>query len=92
MALTDFLLARITEDEEIRVERYRNGYLPTPREIREADRWSAECEAKRRIVKAASALGSDGCDSRHDIEGHRILFSLALPYADHADFKEEWRA
>jgi hypothetical protein len=56
-----------------------------------AARVLAECEAKRQIVKRA----------RHDYakyDGERIveladyvLRALAAPYADHADYREEWK-
>ncbi|WP_454050428.1 DUF6221 family protein [Cellulomonas sp. Marseille-Q8402] len=46
----------------------------------------AECEAKRRIV---------GTITKHDRIGYDysgpILELLALPYADHPDYREEWR-
>ena len=54
----------------------------------------AECEAKRRIV----AMQAENDDQRHQpgfhykaqmIEG--VLRSLALPYADHPDYRESWR-
>jgi hypothetical protein len=66
----------------------------------------AECEAKRRIVAIhardyghecpgegedpimipAGWYGSDGC---RDCD---VLRLLALPYASHPDYREEWRA
>ena len=90
MTLTEFLLARIDEDEADRVARPRKGYLPTPREIREAKRWEAECEAKRRIVAEVEPYSCkpDACPgaSRED----SILGFLAQPYADHPEFNPEW--
>jgi hypothetical protein len=55
----------------------------------------AECEAKRQIV--AIFEGHPGADPRRD--GHwneyagmnAMLVALALPYADHPDYREEWR-
>jgi len=41
----------------------------------------AECEAKRRVVMFMS-------DEYHEPE---VLGLLALPYADHPDYREEWR-
>jgi len=64
----------------------------------------AECDAKRRIIEAADeATGLDmQVDSEFRIErrderqepyiGDVILRALALPYADHPDYREEWRA
>lgn len=52
----------------------------------------AECEAKRRIVKAA-ADDSDPHDYWHGWnDAHGLaLAALALPYADHPDYREEWK-
>ena len=44
----------------------------------------AECEAKRRIVEEA-----DGADAQW--WEHRYLLALALPYADHPDYRDEWK-
>lgn len=60
-------------------------------------RWSparvlAECEAKRRIVEHYLAeLNShqSGWDARAPQD--YPLRALALPYADHPDYREEWR-
>jgi len=62
----------------------------------------AECEAKRRIVEAyidtlamipTHVLG-DGDEHptviAEEYEAH-ILPALALPYADHPDYRDEWR-
>lgn len=63
----------------------------------------AECEAKRRIVELAD--DATGLDIQVDGEfrvgtrdttvepycGDLILLALALPYADHPDWREEWR-
>lgn len=54
----------------------------------------AECEAKRRIIELHQAE-----DGQHpDFCGHDLreipcltLRSLALPYAEHADYHEAWR-
>lgn len=102
-ALTDFLLARIQEDEE----RYREtagdernqqsafnspdlneGYI-----VAEALRCLAECEAKRRIVELHAQLSEDS-DTEYsgwvDL-AHNTLATLALPYADHPDYNTDWR-
>jgi hypothetical protein len=67
----------------------------------------AECEAKRRIVElafshAAKIDGEWGCC--HSVQGIRdglcdeqrpddlpLLRLLALPYADHPDYRDEWK-
>lgn len=75
MTLTEFLLARITEDE---------ARLPAlhgmPPHGAALTRAYAECEAKRRIVDWA----------RYALEPDAVLLALALPYADHPDYREVW--
>lgn len=49
----------------------------------------AECEAKRALVLELARMedeeiGWDGIE-------HKVMRSLALPYADHPDYREEWR-
>lgn len=130
ITLTDFLLARIAEDE-----RRANDALAEPNyphfgntaadallglaESEGADTFAllhfgrhrparvlAECEAKRRIVEEWRA--ADKAEEEFDGEGDGwpeidrlrsvvdalcgAMKALALPYADHEDFKEEWRA
>jgi hypothetical protein len=104
LTLTDFLLARIAEDEDrAKYETphwpdcdsflyFNEGGLPCTC-VAEA-RMLAECEAKRRIV----GLQAEIDDARYlpgfhykaqMIEG--VLRTLALPYADHPDYREKWR-
>jgi hypothetical protein len=45
-----------------------------------------EVEAKRRIIDLADSLGYVTNDAEP-----AILAALALPYADHPDYREEWR-
>lgn len=47
----------------------------------------AECEAKRRIVGQVERNVRDVTGGWLD----RILHLLALPYADHPDYRDEWR-
>ena len=47
----------------------------------------AECKAKRRIVERYAFLAEYGDDG----DARWVLPLLALPYADHPDFQEEWR-
>lgn len=94
MTITEFLLARIAEDE---AEAAKAGsFTPWDRPFErddyghllvQPDRVLAECEAKRRIVDRYSGCddcgaGDDPCDA---------LRFLALPYADHPDYRKEWR-
>lgn len=105
MTLTEFLLARIAEDEAegLRVVSGEDwGFDVTADRRFEAygdrvetgvGRVLAECEAKRRIVEAFS---NDGV-----WRGHRaaersqevtVLTALASVYSDHPDYDEAWRA
>jgi hypothetical protein len=60
----------------------------------------AECEAHRRIVEAHPSYGGYGehcatCYAESDLSGDDwpcvTLRALASVYADHEDFREEWR-
>ena len=78
MTLTEFLLARIAEDEAAArrvavVGSCEPGYRPA--------RVLAECEAKRRIVKTAEG----GLTS----SSAAVQF-LAAVYSDHPDYRAEW--
>lgn len=86
--LTDFLLARIAEDERIGRILQRSS-LGEDRQIR----LLADCEAKRRIVQWCGPRSHDAPGTAASTTTARfVLASLALPYADHPDFQEEWRA
>jgi len=110
MTLTEFLLARIAEDEAL-------AQVATPGQWERDSGWSitapppedwsgpyvvvetkqrndaefiashnparilAECEAKRRIVEGLGGL----------IAQRRVVRWLALPYADHPDYRPEWK-
>jgi hypothetical protein len=97
MTLTEFLLARIADDEgEARdAKEQQNGPFWTHGAIGATDEmirtWTpervlAECEAKRWIV--------DYFDARRDFLGavSDVLFAVALPYAGHPDYQQEWSA
>jgi hypothetical protein len=94
--LTEFLLARIAEDEECWRE-WLSEDSPGPWE-----QLLAECEAKRRIVeRAASEIAKADAKDSEQIErsfdagsaffAHNTLLDLATPYADHPDYDEAWR-
>jgi len=56
----------------------------------------AECKAKRRIVEWAAPVLTNwpgaAAGARHvSDDGLDVLRILALPYADHPDYDEEWR-
>lgn len=80
--LTDFLRARIDEDEQL----WGNPAFAPVAGLglsRLVLKTRAECDAKRRIV--------DEWLSRSTAGGWFHLACLALPYADHSDYREEWR-
>lgn len=105
--LPDFLLARIAEDEARVTEGARGartssygwhtvdcgvglGYWAVEDCVcRHVDRVLAECDAKRRIVEFCVA--SDHGFARPKPTGEYVLEFLALPYAGHDDYNEEWR-
>lgn len=98
--LVEFLLARIAEDEMV-ARAKPNSKIRISAGIvsfeRQPSRVLAECEAKRRIMGAhVHSLNVD--DSPRDCVtcGHRggycsTLRALALPYADHEDYRQEWK-
>lgn len=100
MTLAEFLLARIAEDEDVATNwlrfEVRDG---VPGNYAIPDRVRAECEAKRRIIELHSDGGKDWNGERfvHFCHSCRTpwpcltLRALALPYADHPDYREEWR-
>jgi hypothetical protein len=96
--LTEFLLARIAEDEAgYRAEAEGIPWLT----VNGRSLWAhllAECEAKRRIVeKYERALDSrrehpdDLATAGALLALHGVVGILASTYADHPDYREEWR-
>lgn len=89
--LTDFLLARIAEDEAA-VRPYADGDSKSRGWV--AARVLADSAAKRRIVDDLSTEVREAEEhgDRHDAAcAMHYLRLLALPYADHPDYREEWR-
>jgi len=113
--LTEFLSARIAEDEAVAQaahegpweredDQVRMALIPATSQTRvRANEWLCdsisdadaehiarhdptrvlvECEAKRRIVAEHHAA---------DLPEYIVLHVLALPYAEHIDYREEWR-
>lgn len=106
LTLTDFLLQRIAEDEaEVQNALALHGSGTTWRLGHALDpaRMLAECEAKRRIVKGLTQDAPTLHDGmREKVERGAVewawsvaregtLANLALPYADHPDYREEWK-
>ena len=84
MNITDFLLARIQEDEA-RANYYRALALGTTRVL-------AECAAKRAIVERCYGDHEDAMASNNDSTeaASEVLYALASVYKDHPDYRQEW--
>lgn len=105
MTLTDFLMARIADDEVWwRANREQADWCqecavlaqPEPGLMPSTNQMLAECEAKRQIISVHR--GSHECPSDDSDCGWwapadvcPTLRLLALPYASHPDYREEWR-
>lgn len=101
--LSEFLLARIAEDEEVANAAREHEYLSAARDasplrwVRDAvgygtifansGRILAECAAKRAIVRDNPPMTTFGGPSESFNLRH-----LASVYADHPDFNPEWAA
>ena len=97
MNITDFLLARIADDETLAKYVLQYGDRGTNPNLGPA-RVLAECAAKRAIVEpfAELANGRDRlCDAYLQATYKMILRAVILPlatvYADHPDYRREWR-
>lgn len=84
MNITDFLLARIQEDEK-RASYY--GPLAMG-----ADRALAECAAKRAIIKACRTDHEDSIANGDDVleVSSEVLYALAAVYKGHPNYQEDW--
>jgi len=100
MTLNEFLLARIAEDEAY--AREPSGWNEyDPGDPGSPPRVLAECAAKRRIIALhepgheCSQYDRDGEIDNflycHDFEDCSTMYLLALPYADHPNYRDEWR-
>jgi hypothetical protein len=100
--LAEFLLARIAEDEATVTTALAD---PTRWDAGDwIDRaWSpvrvlAECEAKREIVRAYQLRAEQGSGRGGEVIGYHAtgvavaIRHLAAVYADHPDYRDEWRA
>jgi hypothetical protein len=99
--ITEFLLARIAEDEAGNGCNGEGEYWTC--ELR-SERIEAECEAKRRIVTLAQGMIEEAAeqDRRANLSIYEetgatqrtdaltLLKILATVYADHPDYREEW--
>ena len=116
MTITEFLLARIAEDEwaaqeaitEIERIAWTPGMAPSTTALgglwcdpdgmgvhvaAQPGRVLAECQAKRAIVEYRAGIRWPS-DEAHDAvrnERDRTLRLLAAVYADHPDYRQEWK-
>lgn len=104
MTLPDFLLARADEDEQLADSRLgRVGdLLGLSLGRRSVEQVLAQCEAIRLVVREYQghvARGPLRPDDEESVKSHRGIVdaletsmrALALPYADHPDFKPAWK-
>jgi len=99
--LAEFLLARAAEDEATNAGLAHHHFCPdNPCHCGLTARILRECEAKRRIVglcmeTLAVEIPGFPVDTAGFEEARSLasatLRALALPYADHPSFREEWR-
>jgi hypothetical protein len=98
MDLAKFLLARIAEDRQ-QIERVIDASPHWPRDPsnpQDPARLLAECDTKRHIVAQAGQAEADYNAHNAPWPGPDGLYgwllrSLALPYADHPEYRPEWR-
>lgn len=98
MNITDFLLARILEDEahagsgwarigdtRWEVDNYGQNFL-TPTAVK------AECAVKRAIIDTCRNDHEDAMASNSDVTeaASEVLYALAAVYKDHPDYRQEW--
>lgn len=91
LSITEFLEARIAEDEA--EAKQLQGDMDFGLEAA-GDRMLAECAAKRAIIAACREDHEDSLTRNDDtIElGSIALYALASVYSNHADYQQEWAA
>lgn len=91
MTITEFLEARINEDEQLAAKHLDAG---TFQDV--ATRCLAECAAKREILawRARSDLNtsSDYWEMGYSDANYEALQALARVYKDHPDYRQDWTA
>jgi len=92
VTLTEFLLARIAEDEKWRWHiDYCRALDDGACDCQATERVLAECDAKRRRLALLDAVNDERVP-RLSIYLRDLLPRLeALPYADHPDYRQEWK-
>lgn len=102
MTITEFLLARIEEDEAAAREWYGTGTVANRRD----EFWLAECKSKREIIarhtpkhtydwgecSVCEDLDNNVGQDYHETWPCRTMIALASVYADHPDYQQEWSA
>ena len=97
MRLTEFLLARIADDEAWAAARskteWHEGHIVKMADTAVASRLRKDCEAKRRIVENPPEKYDDGEPNEtaaYD-DWEWTCKVLATVYADHPDYRPEWK-
>lgn len=93
MTITEFLLARIEEDEQ----RATSGWSSLRETRWETDNYGrdhltpaavlAECKVKRDLLRAFAPHANDDLDPW---VGRDVIAALATVYNDHEDYRQEW--
>lgn len=106
VSLAEFLLARVADDEAVAhalvdaQDRRIDCWTPEATDFVERfdpSRVLAECEAKKKIIEAHVDLVKRDAEAGHTALLEQVWWStatlelLALPYADHPDYREEWK-
>ena len=93
MDLSEFLIARIAEQEERCKALLKSPALPHTLAVRRTLTVAlADCAAKRAIIRQARWTGQRLEPVAGDVVSFPIgvLFTLAQPYADHPDYDPAW--
>ena len=88
MTLTEFLLARVAEDEQGAPGVL--NWLAVRDDYETYDRVRADCEAKRRIVEQWERISTRLQVDLDQTQGWETLRVLASVYSDHPDYDPAW--
>ena len=87
--LTEFLLARIAEDEQTAKEAMSGSWQHDPSKVDDPVRVVRACAAKRRIVEQLHRALEDG-SADYALGLTVAVQHLAAAYADHSGYRQEW--
>jgi Family of unknown function (DUF6221) len=94
LQLVRFLLARIDEDDlELKRRAKREGDVTTGG-LSSVTRLRAETEAKRRVIGGLQqllVLRDQPFEKAIRDQASQLLRAMAVPYDDHASYRDEWR-